>query len=53
VDETTLSLNPLLRACWMKIGIQRRIPVTQPGTKQKQHIWWIQLDERSDHLDKG
>jgi len=39
VDETTLSLDPPLRACWMKVGQQRRIPATQPGTKQKRHIF--------------
>ena len=39
MDETTLSLDPPLRACWMKIGQQRRIPATQPGTKQKRHIF--------------
>jgi len=39
VDETTLSLDPPLRACWMKIGCQKCIPATQPGTKQKVHIF--------------
>jgi len=39
MDETTLSLDPPLRACWMKVGQQRRIPATQPGTKQKRHIF--------------
>jgi transposase len=45
VDETTLSLDPPLRACWMKIGEQKRIPATRPGSKQHRHIfgaynWW-------------
>jgi putative transposase len=39
MDETTLTLDPPLRACWMKIGKQKRIPATHPGQKQKQHIF--------------
>jgi hypothetical protein len=39
VDETTLTLDPPLRACWMKIGEQRRIPATRPGVKQKRHVF--------------
>lgn len=39
MDETTLTLDPPLRACWMKIGQQKRIPATQPGEKQKQHVF--------------
>jgi hypothetical protein len=39
VDETTLTLDPPLRACWMKRGCQKRIPATQPGTRQKVHIF--------------
>ena len=39
MDETTLTLDPTLRACWMKIGQQKRIPATQPGEKQKRHIF--------------
>jgi hypothetical protein len=46
VDETTLTLDPPLRACWMKIGQQKRIPATRPGVKQKRHIFgaynWLQ-----------
>jgi len=34
-----MSLDPPLRACWMKQGEQRRIPATKPGTKQKFHIF--------------
>jgi hypothetical protein len=36
VDETTLSLHPPLRACWMKRGQQKRIPT--PGKSQRQHV---------------
>jgi putative transposase len=36
VDETTLSLHPPLRACWMKRGQQKRIPT--PGQPQRQHV---------------
>ena len=39
MDETTLTLDPPLRACWMKIGTQKRIPATHPGEKQKRHIF--------------
>jgi DDE superfamily endonuclease len=39
VDETTLTLDPPLRACWMKIGQQKRIPATRPGIKQKRHVF--------------
>jgi hypothetical protein len=39
VDETTVTLDPPLWACWMKQGQQRRIPVTRPGEKQKRHIF--------------
>lgn len=39
MDETTLSLEPPLRACWMKRGQQKRIPAAQVGTKQHQHIF--------------
>jgi putative transposase len=46
VDETTLTLDPPLRACWMKQGCQKRIPATRPGTKQKVHLFggydWVQ-----------
>jgi len=46
VDETTLTLDPPLRACWMKIGQQKRIPATRPGMKQKRHVFggynWLQ-----------
>ena len=39
MDETTLTLDPPLRACWMKQGCQKRIPATQPGAKQKVHLF--------------
>lgn len=39
MDETTLTLDPILRACWMKIGHQKRVPATQPGEKQKRHVF--------------
>lgn len=39
MDETTLSLDPTLRACWMKLGQQKRIPATRPGSKQHRHIF--------------
>jgi transposase len=37
VDETTLGLHPVLAACWMKRGTQRRIPT--PGTPQWHHLF--------------
>lgn len=39
MDETTVTLDPPLRACWMRIGQQKRIPATRPGEKQKRHIF--------------
>ncbi|HJZ06394.1 MAG TPA: transposase [Patescibacteria group bacterium] len=39
MDETTLTLDPPLRACWVKIGQQKRIPATRPGIKQKRHVF--------------
>jgi len=39
VDETTLTLDPPLRACWMKIAQQKRVPATRPGIKQKRHVF--------------
>ena len=39
MDETTLTLDPPLRACWMKVRQQKRIPATQPGSKQKRHVF--------------
>ena len=37
MDETTLSLHPPLRACWMKRGQQKRIPT--PGVQQRMHLF--------------
>ena len=36
MDETTLSLHPPLRACWMKRGEQKRIPT--PGQQRHYHV---------------
>jgi len=32
-------LDPPLRACWMKVGQQKRVPATQMGRKQKWHLF--------------
>jgi transposase len=37
VDETTLSLHPPLRACWMKRGQQKCIPAA--GIQQAHHLF--------------
>ena len=37
MDETTLSLHPPLRACWMKRGQQKCIPT--PGVQQRMHLF--------------
>jgi transposase len=34
-----MTLDPPLRACWMKVGQQKRVPATKPGSKQKRHIF--------------
>ena len=34
-----MTLAPPLRAGWMKLNCQKRIPATQPGTRQKVHIF--------------
>lgn len=39
MDETTLNLEPPLRACWMKTSEQKRIPALQVGIKQHRHIF--------------
>ncbi|MGA2821737.1 MAG: hypothetical protein ABSF61_13940 [Anaerolineales bacterium] len=39
VAETTLSPEPPLCACWMKIGQQKRTPATRPGARQHQHVF--------------
>ncbi len=38
VDKTTLTLEPPLRACWMKIGQQKRIPAPAAGSKLRHHL---------------
>jgi transposase len=37
VDETTVSLHPPLRRCWMKRGQRKLIPA--PGTPQHLHVF--------------
>lgn len=37
MDETTLGLHPVLRACWMKKGKQKRIDT--PGKQQWYHLF--------------
>ena len=37
MDETTLTLHPILRKCWMKRGRQRRIPAA--GQQKHHHIF--------------
>ncbi len=39
MDETTLSLDPPLRSCWMKVGQQKQVPATQPSGKQHRHLF--------------
>jgi len=39
VDETTLSLEPPLRACWMKRGQQKRVPAGPPRERGTGHIF--------------
>lgn len=50
MDETTLSLDPVLRACWMKMGEQKRIPLPANQHKQRCHVFgaynWL-----NDHID--
>jgi hypothetical protein len=64
VDETTLSLDPVLRACWMKVGEQTRIPL--PANQEKQHchvfgayqwagdqVSWTLAEQRNFHHVSG
>lgn len=37
MDESTLTLHPILRKCWMKRGKQRRIPAA--GKQQLHHLF--------------
>lgn len=39
MDETTLSLDPVLRACWMKMGQQKRVPMPANYQKRNCHIF--------------
>lgn len=56
MDETTLSLHPILRKCWMKRGHQLRIPA--PGQQKLHHIFgaynwrtdqtiWLDADKKN------
>lgn len=49
MDETTLSLEPPLRACWMKRGEQKCVPAVRAGSKQHQHIFGA-YNWRSDRI---
>lgn len=59
MDETTLSLHPILRKCWMKRGHQRRIPA--PGQQKHHHIFgaynwrtdqtiWVEADRKNTNV---
>lgn len=37
MDETTLGLHPVIRACWMKKGTQKRIDT--PGQQEWHHLF--------------
>jgi len=39
MDETTLSLDPVLRACWMKVGQQKRVPMPANYQKRNCHVF--------------
>jgi transposase len=39
MDETTLSLDPVLRACWMKVGQQKRVPIPANHQKRNCHVF--------------
>ena len=39
MDEVSLELEPVLRACWMKRGQQKCVPAVHPGTKQHCHFF--------------
>jgi hypothetical protein len=39
MDETTLSLDPVLRACWMKVGQQKRVPMPANHQKRNCHVF--------------
>jgi hypothetical protein len=50
MDETALSLDPILRACWMKMGEQKRVPLPTNQEKKRCHLFgaynWF-----NDHID--
>lgn len=48
MDETTLSLDPVLRACWMKVGQQKRVPI--PDNSQKKNCHVFAYNWKSDQL---
>jgi transposase len=47
MDETTMSLHPPLRCCWMKKGKQKLIPA--PGYQQRRH-WFGGYNWCSDEV---
>lgn len=47
MDETTVSLHPPLRACWMKRGQQKRIPA---AGQQKTHHVFAAYNWRTDQV---
>lgn len=48
MDETTVSLHPPLRRCWMRRGQRKLIPA--PGTPRFQHIFGA-LNWRTQNVD--
>lgn len=47
MDETTLSLHPVLRACWMKRGQQKLVPAA--GQQRSHHVFGA-YNWRSDEV---
>lgn len=39
MDETTVKLDPVLRACWMKVGQQKRVPMPANHQKRNCHVF--------------
>jgi transposase len=50
MDETTLSLDPVLRACWMKMGEQKRIPLPANQEKRRCHVFGA-YNWSNDHIE--
>jgi len=48
MDETTVSLHPPLRRCWMRRGQRKRIPA--PGSPRYRHIFGA-LNWRTQNVD--